>query len=170
MTIAMQPIYTQTASGSSNAINFNNIPQTFTDLKLVISARINTASVSAALGFTFNNVFSGGLYSNTQAFGTGSAALSNRLSNQNFLATDVTGTTATASTFSSNELYLPNYTSSNFKSFTIDAVGENNATSGIQVVFAGLFQSTSAITSIQIGGGNTILQYSTFTLYGITKG
>ena len=166
----MQPIYTQTASGSSNAINFNNIPQTFTDLKLVISARINTASVSAAFGFTFNNVFSGSLYSNTQAYGTGSAAFSNRLSSQNFLATDVSGTNATASTFSSNEFYLPNYTSSNFKSFIIDAVSENNATSGLQAIFAGLFQSTSPITSIQLGGGNTILQNSTFTLYGITKG
>ena len=166
----MQPIYTQTATGSSNAINFNNIPQTFTDLKLVMSSRINTASVSASFGITFNNVFSGGFYSNTQAFGNGTSAFSSRLSNQNFTATDVSGTTATANTFSSNELYIPNYTNANFKSYTIESVAENNAALSLQVIFAGLFRSTSAITSIQLGGGNTILEHSTFTLYGITKG
>jgi hypothetical protein len=40
MTIAMQPIYTQTVgSGGATSITFNSIPQTFTDLKLSISIR-----------------------------------------------------------------------------------------------------------------------------------
>ena len=41
MTIAMQPIYTQTIGATAGGIVFNNIPQTFTDLKVVVSTRTN---------------------------------------------------------------------------------------------------------------------------------
>jgi hypothetical protein len=43
---------------------------------------------------------------------------------------------ATAGTFSNSEIYIPNYTSSNQKSFSSDSVTENNATSAIAILSA----------------------------------
>jgi hypothetical protein len=81
------------------------------------------------------------------------------------------GTSYTANTFASNDIYIPNYTSSNYKSAISDTVTENNATLSFADLYAGLWRSTSAITSITIGpNGTGFAQYSTFSLYGITKG
>jgi hypothetical protein len=79
----------------------------------------------------------------------------------------------TASTFSNCEIYIPNYTGSSQKSISSDIVTENNATSALAVLTAGLWLSTSAVTAIQLrpyvqGGGN-FAEHSTFTLYGINN-
>ena len=51
MTIAMQPIYTQTVgAGGTTVISFNNIPQTFTDIQMVISARTNGTGGTRLIG------------------------------------------------------------------------------------------------------------------------
>ena len=84
------------------------------------------------------------------------------------------GTGSTANTFANYEAYIPNYTGSNFKSWISDSVAEDNSTGGQSTIraYAGLFRSTAAITSITISNdsGNNFAQYSTFTIYGITKG
>lgn len=173
MTIAMQPIYTQTASGSSSLISFNNIPQTFTDLMVVASTRSGGSAIDVNLFVWLNSETSGTNYSNTRLYGNGSATASDRISSVSY-ATSGNGNAAnsTASTYSSNNFYFPNYTSSTFKSWLGDAVIENNATSAIQMMTANLWRSTAAITRIQIGdfGGNNFVNASTFSLYGITKG
>jgi hypothetical protein len=75
------------------------------------------------------------------------------------------------STFANNEIYIPNYTSSNFKSVSIDSVSEANQAGAVyQDMVAGLWSTTSAITSItltSLSTGNNFVQYSTATLYGI---
>lgn len=170
MTIAMQPIYTQTVGSSSvGSISFTNIPQTFTDLKIVFSLRDTYAGGFDSVLMQFNSDTANN-YSYTVI---GQAPSSYRSSNNNvinpFLAN---GTTSTASTFSNMEAYIPNYTSSNKKSIIIDVVGENNSASvfGLSMT-AALWSNTAAISSLyfQASNGN-ITQYSTISLYGITKG
>ena len=80
--------------------------------------------------------------------------------------------TDTASTFSNNSVYFPNYTSSSFKSMSIDATRENNATDSRQAVFAVLWSNTAAITSITCVPKTAVnfVAGSTVSLYGITKG
>jgi hypothetical protein len=168
MTIAMQPIYTQTASGSVSGIVFNNIPQTFTDLKIVVSIRSTSASVDA-LGMVFNNSYSG--YSRTQIIGNGSTATSSRVSYRDIGSFNSSANTA--NTFASFDIYIPNYTSSNFKQSIVDSVRENNSTEATLVMTAQLSSSTAAITSILFDSsaqGANFAANSTFTLYGITKG
>ena len=82
----------------------------------------------------------------------------------------VPGSTATASTFANVEYYFPNYTSSNFKSFSVDSVHENNVTAGFSWLGANLWSNTAPITSLSfsLDFGNFV-QYSTATLYGIRK-
>ena len=153
-------------SGGAATISFSSIPSTYTDLCLKISGR-NTQP-SSILYLTFNGSSSG--YSYRRLYGNGSSAASDSASSQSsiaFIAFQVS--TYTASTFSSSEVYVPNYAGSNNKSVSIDEVTENNATLSVAALDAGLWANSAAITSITLtpdSSGN-FAQYSTATLYGI---
>lgn len=171
----MQPIYTQTLTTAVNSLYFTNIPQTFTDLQLVISARATASSANQGMYIQLNG--DGGLnYSGTNLRGLGSSTDSYRSSGSNaFLEIELPNELSTANTFSSTSVYIPNYTSSNFKQVIIDSVKENNhaTTAIILLLRANLWRSTSPITSINMGTNITAPNFagnSTFTLYGITKG
>ena len=170
MSVFLQPIYTQTVgSGGAGSVTFNNIPQTFTDLKLVTSTRSNASGALDTLGFQFNNDTTSS-YSMTRLYGSGSSTNSDRYTSNNGAPFDVLdGSTATANTFGNAEYYIPNYTSSNYKQFTNDAVSENNATAAYQLLEAGLWSKTNAITSIKLAVGTYFVQYSTFSLYGVLR-
>ena len=167
MTIAMQPIYTQTVgAGGAAIIDFNNIPQFYTDLMLVVSAR-NSVSNEADIVF---NLDYGATRTTRGIFGSGSVASSSAPSDIRVYAT---APSQTASTFASSTLYIPNYASNTLKSMTSDSVQENNATASFLSLRAHLWNSTAAITNIRLGAtgaSGTFTQHSTFTLYGITKG
>jgi hypothetical protein len=82
------------------------------------------------------------------------------------------GGTSTASTFSSTQIYIPNYAGSTNKSYGVETVTETNATTIYSELVAGLWSNTAAITGIEIypdSVGHTYVQYSTATLYGISK-
>lgn len=171
MTIALQPIYTQTV-GSGGVVNvvFNNIPQTFTDLMVVVNTRTsNSNDQFQTIGMNFS---SGYPAPSTFTFvsGYGNSTASSRSSQFMSLGTLNDGST-TANTFSSHTAYIPNYTSSNFKQVIVDAVTENNAVRGVQSLYANLCRQTAPVTSMSFDvGGNLFVQNSTFSLYGITKG
>jgi len=156
-------IEAKTLSASAATVTFSSIPQTYTDLKLVYSVR----GTYAGVGDDFNLYFNGTNTNRTGRFlyGTGAAAASTT-------ATDHVGlypaSTATASTFSNGEVYIPNYTSSNFKSISGDSVTENNAATAYTDLTASLWSATAAITSLTVYPmSGSFVQYSTFYLYGI---
>jgi hypothetical protein len=157
--------------GSAAAsIEFANIPQTYTDLMLVASARA-TSNNGGAVWAHFD-IQPNGLTTNRSErflYGDGSSAAS---TSSSFIRFWGNSSNSTANTFGNAIVYIPNYTSSNNKSFSIDGVSENNATTAIQAVHASLWSSTSAITSLKIetNSAGNIAQYSSFTLYGILKG
>ena len=154
-------------SGGSSAINFTSIPQTFTDLKIVLSGRSLQGNVYGGGKLEFNS--STNNYSWRRLRGDASAAASdNSTSATSITNWDMNGANATASVFSNIEFYIPNYTSSNYKSVSVDYVGENNATEAHMGMVAGLWSDTSAITSIKLySGGGNLVQHTTATLYGI---
>jgi hypothetical protein len=148
-------------SGGTSTINFTSIPQTFTDLKIVVSARSTHADIDDHLFVKPNNSAS----NMTQRWlrGSGSAA-----SSSTSVRFAIPGATSTASVFGNTELYIPNYTSANFKSFSGETVQETNATEAYQYLCAFLWSDTAAITSLvlDLSNGN-FAEYSTATLYGI---
>ena len=172
----MIPISTVTVgSGGSAAIEFTGIPQTYTDLKILGSARtIRSGADSDYLLINFNNS-STSAYEYRTVQGNGSAASSNNggsgLSGTAIGFDRFPSSTATANTFGNFEIYIPNYTASTYKSISSDAVSENNATAATAVLQASIWANTAPINSIRfsIGGGTLIDIYSTFTLYGIRK-
>jgi hypothetical protein len=165
----MKLIEHQELGSNQSSITFNSIPQAFTDLVLVISARTNRAEdFGDFLQVRPNNISTGG--SGRRLYGTGSTGVSNTTS---FVPGGIGSTTnQTANTFGNVTLYIPNYTSSVAKSFSMDGVSENNSSTAIQAITAGLWTGTDPITSLVIlpEVGTLIMQFSSATLYGITRG
>lgn len=154
------------AGGAAN-ISFTGIVGTFTDLICVVSLRSGGANTLV----TFNGD-TGANYTYKYLRGTGSAASSNGFSgNANLQQVQSTSSGDTASTFSNGLIYIPNYSGSNAKSVSFDAVTENNAAAAFQQIESGLWSGTAAITTITITpSSGTFDQYSTAYLYGLTKG
>lgn len=172
MSVFLQPIYTRTLTGATYAVTFNSIPQTFTDLMAVFSVRSDYAGIwDGASSLFFNGDNAGTTASLTQIRGDGSSVISQRYANNPYAYFGyINGANGTANTFTSGSIYIPNYTSSNFKSYLFDLVAENNSTAGYNTLNAGLWQSTSAITSLSFqGGSGNYNTNSTFSLYGVLR-
>ena len=153
-------------AGGASSIDFTSIPQTYTDLLLVTSTRVQTLAYEGeGLVIRFNGATTN--YTQKQLYGNGSTAAS--YSGTKIYAGRSTSNSATANTFSNNQCYIPNYSGATNKSLSTDGVNENNATAAGTDLEAGLWSSTAAITSISLlpDAASTILQYSTATLYGI---
>jgi hypothetical protein len=149
--------------GAAN-IEFTSIPSTYTDLVLKYSGRSSANLYYGQLYFNSNT----SSYSRMQLGGDGSSTFSGSYANEYTLIVDPS--TSTASTFSSTEVYIPNYAGSANKSFSVDGVTENNATAAYAVMYAALWSNTAAITSIKLDpDSGDFAQYSTATLYGVSK-
>ena len=168
MALQLFKIASTTVETPQSSITFDSIPQGYTDLKLVFSVRATTTSGNSNCFIYFNGV-NGTSYAQRRLQGDGSAASSNSQSSYPWIdMTDaIPNATYTVNTFSNGEVYIPNYTSSNYKSVSIDIVGENNATTAYAYLDAGLFTSTNAITKIDIDGSDNFAAGSTATLYGV---
>lgn len=150
-------------SGGAANIQFTSIPQTYTDL--LVKTSLRNVNDTADCYLRFNGATTN--FSDRWIYGTGSGALSTSTSNIDFLSNR---SSFTASTFGNSEFYIPNYTSSNNKSVSVDSVAENNATTAYTQLSAGLWSNTAAITSIQIlASSGNLAQYSTAYLYGISN-
>ena len=177
MALVMTPIYTRVLTDNqTNSIVFNNIPQVYTDLKVVVSVRTADSSDNVGLRMRFNSD-SGTNYNWTRIYGIPTSVISQRGSTVGApytsfaLVGNVNAATSTANTFGSGDVYIPNYTGSNFKSVVSDFVTENNATSAFAGLTASLWLSTAAISTITItpDSGNNFVQHSSFSLYGIIR-
>lgn len=161
--MTMQLILTRDLT-SDDVIEFASIPQTYTDLMILISSRTDRAAVNDAIIMKLNGTTSTG----KRIYGTGSG----RASTNNAEPLDAADS-ATATTFSNIQIYIPNYTRTNqYKAWSSDAIVENNATQAYQSFGIGVYSSNSAITTItlQPETGTNFKSNSTFSLYGITKG
>lgn len=163
MALQLFKIETVEVASPVASVDFQNIPQGYTDLIVCISA--GGVGTGGQLYVKFNTLTAGSF---KNLYGDGSTAASNQATgyvNLNY----ITNVTSYPNTFSNASVYIPNYKSSNYKSLSVDGVSEANATTAIVNMVAGLWDSTSAINRLtfQIGGGGNIATNSTFTLYGV---
>lgn len=157
-------------SGGASTIDFSSIPGTYTDLCLKVSSRSARAATGTDWKIEFNGSTSG--YKYRRAYGDGAAVYSDESTIAQIM-TD-SSANATASVFGSADIYIPNYASSAYKSLSSNTVSENNASganSAYQNMYGGRWDNTAAITSISLKSvqSTTFAQYSTATLYGISK-
>jgi hypothetical protein len=150
-------------AGGAASITFSNIPQTFTDLKVVMSTR---SSGTSSVQIQFNGSASN--RSNIRLYYSGTTPAS-------FSGSDVftyqNRGTYSGSTFDNSEIYIPNYRSSNFKCLSIDNVTETMASSIDNQLQAGLWSQTAAITSLGFVPDNsqTFVEFTEISLYGISN-
>ena len=157
-------------SGGASSVTFSNIPQTFTDLKLVVSSRsVRTNDAGGSDGkiqFGNGTIDTGANYTSKLLLNQGGAYSATNSSIFYFTSDNA----QTSNTFGSFEAYIPNYTSSNAKSVSLDAVTENNSSTAYAVLTAGLWTGTSAINIMTITDNNGgFTEFSTFYLYGISN-
>lgn len=162
-------IASYTVSSAVTSFQMNSIPQTYTDLCIKISGRGSRSAFYSDATVRINNDgsllydwrwlrdYSGtvGSYSATNDYG---------------ISWYDNGSTSTSNVFSNTEIYIPNYTSSNYKSVSFENIVETNSTDCFVLLGTYLYKSTNAITSLGFTGSpnNYSLQpYSTYTLYGI---
>jgi len=156
-------------SGGAANIEFTSIPATYTDLLVKVSLRLNTTAQPQGwqdMTLQFNG--SSTTYTGKRVLGTGSATGSSS-DEYYYFANNLN---STSDTFNNAEIYIPNYTSSNQKSFSVDSVQENNGTAALALLSAGLFNGTAVITSIKLlnnTGSYNLVQHSTAYLYGISN-
>jgi hypothetical protein len=165
-------ISSQTVSSAVTSVTFSSIPQTYTDLIVLLSGRTDFAQVYGGGTLRFNGD-TGSNYSWKRIYGDGTSAGSSGGTGTGIVDWDMNGSPTTANTFGSTQIYIPNYAGNSNKSCSIDYTVENNATAGIDGMVAGLWSNTSAITSISILSFTFatyyLQQYTTAYLYGISN-
>ena len=152
-------------AGGASSINFNSIPSTYTDLQVLLSTRSSYPSGGTPSIYMLINGSTSG-QAEKVVYGNGSSAASSGGTN-GYVWTS--SNSYTANTFGNASFYIPNYASSNYKSYSADGVSENNATSVATALTAGVRQTSSSITTLSFTTDGNWMQYSTATLYGITK-
>ena len=164
-------IEAKTLASAVSTVEFTSIPSTYTDLLFKISARDASSGAWSDLRIGFNGSTSDftwrGFYalnttvgSNTGT-GVGGRTVGNTAANTN-----------TSNVFSNLDIYIPNYTSTNYaKSVSADSVVENNGTDNIFSFSAVLWNPSTqaAISSASFVNSNSsnFMVNSTFYLYGI---
>lgn len=157
------PIASVTLSSAQATVDFVGIPQTYTDLVLVVSA--GNASSGPSVQVRFNGDTASN-YSWTTLSGGGTSALSDKNSSQTTAILSYFGVPYTTLGAQTQVTHLMNYSNTAVnKVFLTRASNHQFGTDAL----VGLWRSNSAITSINLYNSNStnFVAGSTFNLYGI---
>ena len=157
-----EPISTQTLGSTTATVTFSSIPQTYTDLVLIISAASSVVQdpIIRLNSDTASN------YSFTTLTGNGTSASSARGSNQTSMGQNYFGSDSTTLGENARVIQFLNYSNTNMYKQIICRGGRGN-TDGLTFL-VNTWINTAAITSISFHtGSGTYSVGSTFTLYGI---
>lgn len=125
------------------SITINGIPQTFSDLEIIYSAK-NTASGANEVRVQLNSTSATtGRFMDNGA-GSPRAGVSGNVNGI------IQGTDYTPNTYSRNRLYIPNYTGNQLKVMSVQYQSENNATAAYAGMSACYFNVTTGVTSITL--------------------
>ena len=160
---------TTVGGGGSSTITFSSIPATFTHLQIRAISKTNRTSDSVdSLKIQFNGDTATN-YAYHELIGNGANALADSVTSNAYAAIARTAGNANTSFFGGFTCDILDYKNTNkYKTVrTLSGVDLNG--SGAVFFNSGLWQSTSAITSILIAPetGTLLNQYSSFALYGI---
>ena len=155
---------------SASSWTKSSIASSYDHLMLKVSARTNSGhtgyvDVQLSADTTAAN------YSYTRLYSYTNTPISDRAT-ANAYVIQTSGSSSTADTFGTATLWIPNYANTaNYKQMLSATAGENASTTDSQwIVMAGaaMWQSTAAVDQITLVPNADFLQYSTFTLYGVT--
>jgi hypothetical protein len=156
-------------SGGASSISFTSIPTTYQHLQLRgISRDANAAASAASLALRFNSNATNYTYHALQ--GNGSAASAAGATSYTYAYNGfIARNGLTSGIFATNIIDVLDYSNTN-KYKTVRGLGGYDANgSGTIGLFSNLYQSTTAITQIDLFTDDSadFTQYSSFALYGI---
>jgi hypothetical protein len=153
-----EPIATQTLGSTTYTVTFNSIPQTYTDLIMVVNG---TSSTDTGLPFQLNDD-TGSNYTNQQIYATGSQSYYERVNS----ATQLQSMGRIDTTTGTSIIHFIDYSNTTTYKHMMSFGG---VTSSIVIVGTGVWKNTAAITKIKmmVEGAATYSSGTTFTLYGI---
>lgn len=153
------PIASITLGAATASVTFSAIPQTYTDLVVVMFSD-QTASSASNIQFNGDTATN---YSLTTLNGDGTTSTSTRASN----ASTPSITTASA-TDQVGIINIMNYSNTTTNKTALVRFGDASSSVSLRVI---LYRSTSAITSIKLSStSSTFTSNSTFNLFGIKAG
>jgi hypothetical protein len=164
MPTTYEPISTTTLSAGTASVTFSSIPQTYTDLVLVVNAKSSGASGSNPT-FLINSD-SGSNYSYSYIYGDGTTAGTFRLASNTKGILGLYSGNLQSGNFSYNSItHFMNYSNTSINKSVLSRSNDANLATEFGI---NLYRSTSAITSITAQIATvTFTSGSTFTLYGI---
>lgn len=166
------PIASVTLTSAQSSVTFSGIPQTYTDLVLVIAGR-TTRSADQNDGSMRFNSDSNSNYSNTSLYGTGSTAGSDRLSNQTAarFAYWFPAANAASGIFSATTVHIMNYANTTTNKTILTRQSNQSNVTGLPGANVSLWRSTAAINTIEIfpHESHSWASGSTFNLYGVAN-
>ena len=158
-TTTYEPIESKTLGSATNAVTFSSIPQTYTDLVLVVNGSTSYNSSADAYQLSFNGATTG--LSVTRLAGTGSSTYSDRYS------TPYAGWISTEK--GADIINIMNYSNTTTYKTAITRSSSQGSYPQVGATVV-LWQSTNAITSVTVTDTSGNWQSgSTFTLYGIAN-
>jgi len=165
MPATYEPIATNTLGSATQTVTFNSIPQTYTDIVLIVS------NVKHSYGGTDTvrdnlvqfNTDTGSNYSITFMYGQSGSA--GTIRNNNISAINTDYPMASANGVGLIIANIQNYSNST----TYKTVIQRTTTSDRAAAYVNLWRSTAAITSMVVGAssGYTLSAGTVITLYGI---
>ena len=164
MPVTYEKIATNTLGSAAASVTFSSISATYTDLVLVGAISGVSTTIRAWVRVGNGSIDTASNYSWTVLSGNGSAANGDRGANQTKVYWDFQSSITNVTQFAIMNFMNYSNTTTN-KTFNI----KGTAASQESNVTFGMWRSTSAINTIQIGLDSTATYSSgsTFTLYGI---
>lgn len=174
----MATTFTKIASVSlasqAASMSFTSIPQTYTDLVVKWTGRLAAGGAVENCTLKFNGSTSGYKSRDVGYVGPdyGVRSLTNQGGTNDVFSGYIPTSGHTANAFGSNDIYIPNYTSSSYKSILVEGASDTNSGAILDfgvILSSGVWENTAAITSITIASdtGYNLAAYSSATLYGI---
>ena len=154
-------------SGGASNIEFTSIPQTYTDLCCLLSARFSDSGTQATVWLQSIN---GNTSLSNQWMRGGDGTASTDASGGVYLG-QVNASSSYANTFSNLEIMIGNYTTSGKKPINAMSAQEHEATTVYRSFTTGFWDNTAAVTSFILDpdGTNSFAQGTKAILYGIKK-
>jgi hypothetical protein len=166
MAATYTPIASITLGANTSSVTFSSIPQTYTDLVLVIQPVAGASNYNSQFRF---NGDSGSNYGATILAGNGSSAASYRGSNITAGYLDSEGYPSTTAGATTQIMHVMNYANTTTYKTTLNRSGRASSGTDLGVT---TWRSTAAITSITLGsdlgaGRTTYVSGCILNLYGI---
>jgi len=158
-TNSYESIATVSVSTAVSSISFSSIPSTFKHLQIRFLAQGGAVGLNIQMNGATSN------YTSHFVYGDGSSVYAQGTTGESFIPC---GRTPTSTYFGAGVIDILDYQNTNKYKTLRSLAGNDQNGSGSMWLYSGLYQSTTAVSSLTLfSSSGNLAQYSSFALYGI---